>query len=144
MNYPTLIIAGVTLPLRSWLEVQQTYEPAAGNTRRRLADGGLFNMTRWRRWKTTLSGSGWIPAPLLGIDYDQPITIHCVQPMAFRVGESLPSGWSARTDYPEVLLPADEFGQQVRLVLPILTVWAEPPRIVPGSETSWELSAEEV
>lgn len=142
MATPTLIIAGITLPIRARLDYQQTYEPLGGTSRRRLATGAAFSATRWRKWKTTIIGGGWIPAALLGVDYDNAYTIHCVQPIALLPGEVLPVGWAARHDFPEVTV-TDEAGVATRLVYPILTVRSDPPQIVTGADPTWTLTAEE-
>lgn len=143
MSMPKLIIADITLPERSRLDFQQTYEPILGGARRRMANGSLFSMTHWKKWKTTIRGSGWVPAPLLGIDYSSAYFVHCIEPIALRPGEDLPPGWSARTDWPEVILPADAHGVSVRLVLPILRVMSDPPTFSPGMNPTWELICEE-
>lgn len=144
MSSPTLIIAGIALPRESYLDLQQTFEPVdGGNSRRRMGNGALFNSTRWRRWRTSISASGWTPSPLLSINYDMPFEVHCCQPLALLPGESLPPSWQLRTDFVggEVV---HRGGVTTRLVYPILTVMATPPRLIPGASPSWELSCEEV
>lgn len=143
MSTPTLIIAGMHVPIMARLKVQQTFEPLGGSTRRRMGSGALFSMTAWRRWKTTISGSGWIPAPLLGINFDEPYEIHSVAPLAFLLGAPLPPGWSSRLDYPETQFTGPD-DVTVRLIYPILTVKSDPPRLIPGSSPSWELVCEEI
>lgn len=143
MALPTLIIAGITLPLESRLAIQQTLSPLGGSTRQRMQSGALFSMTHWRKWAISLAGSGWVPAPLLSVDYSQPYQIHCIEPMAFRVGEALPPGWSARTDFPEAQFTGAD-GIATRLLYPILTVMSDPPELVPGRDPTWKLNAEEV
>lgn len=146
MGAPTLIINGITLPQRARLDLQQTFERVqGGGESRRLANGGLFTMQRWRRWATTLSGSGWIPAPLLSLPIGEPFAVHSVAPLALRIGEPLPAGWAARTDWPEVAVTG-ELGVTVRLVYPILTVATlDGPRYMTGGDgPSWELNCEEV
>lgn len=143
MSAPTLIIAGITLPVLAHLDFQQTFDPIGGNTKRRMAGGALFSMTNWRRWKTTISGSGWIPAQLLSINFDEPYEVHSIQPVAFAVGAPLPPGWAIRTDFPGTTI-TDEAGIETRLIYPVLTVMSDPPRLVTGSDPTWELSCEEV
>lgn len=146
MGAPTLIINGITLPQRARLELQQTFERVqGGGESRRLAGGGLFTMQRWRKWATTLSGNGWIPAPLLSLPIGEAFTVHSVAPLVLRPGEALPTGWAARVDWPESTV-TDELGVVVRLVYPILTVATlEGPRYVTGDiSPSWELVCEEV
>lgn len=142
MATPALIIAGITLPKECALDLAQSLSPIGGSTRRRMSSGALFSMTRWRRWKMTLSGGGFVPAPLLGINYDQPYEVHCIQPVSFRLGEALPAGWRARSDVPEFQVTGRD-GIVTRLVYPILTVMSDPPEIIPGGNPTWKLDCEE-
>ena len=82
MSAPPLIIAGITLPQRARLDFSQTLEPLGGASARRLANGALFKTLQWQRWRTTISGGGWVPPQLLGIDYGQPYTVECVATVA--------------------------------------------------------------
>lgn len=143
MQSPALIIAGITLPVRSRLDLQQSYEPLAGASLRRLADGALFGMRRWRRWKTTIQCAGWLPHTLLNVNFDSPYEIHCVQPVSLAAHEQLPASWKIRADCPvsEVI---DESCGVIRLVYPILTVRSQPPKFNTGIAPGWELVCEEV
>lgn len=145
MGAPTLIINGQVLPLRARLQYQQTFERVdGGRTSRRLAGGGMFTAERWRKWQTTISAGGWIPPALLGLPIGVPFEVHAVAPLTLRVGESLPAGWIARTDLPEVSV-TDKAGVTLRLVYPILSVITlDGPRYtLGGSSPSWELVCEE-
>lgn len=145
MSAPSLIIAGIELPQRARLDLNQTFEAIGGRSARRMASGALFKMSRWTRWKTTISGAGWVPPQLLGIDYDQPYTVECVEPLALAVGEALPPTWGSRSAPWAEKTITDERGVQVRLFFPILTVMSDPPRLITGgSGPSWELVCEEL
>ena len=145
MSAPSLIIAGIELPQRARLDLTQTFEPIGGRSARRMASGALFRMSHWQRWKTTISGGGWVPPQLLGIDYDQPYTIESVTPLSLAVGEPLPPNWGSRAAPWDEKTVTDERGVQVRLFFPILTVMSDPPRLITGgSGPSWELVCEEV
>jgi hypothetical protein len=145
MSAPSLIIAGIELPQRARLDLSQTFEAIGGRSARRMASGALFKMSHWARWKTTISGAGWVPPQLLGINYDQPYTVECVEPLALAVGESLPPTWGSRAAPWDEKTVTDERGVQVRLFFPILTVMSDPPRLITGgSGPSWELVCEEL
>jgi hypothetical protein len=144
MSAPPLIIAGITLPQRARLDLNQTFEPIGGSSSRRMANGALFKMANWQRWRTTVSCGGWVPPQLLGIDYSQPYTIECVATLALAVGESLPPTWASRVAPWAEKTFTDEDGVAVRLFYPILTVMSDPPRLmIGGSGPSWELVMEE-
>lgn len=144
MAAPPLVIAGIELPLRAILDFSQTFEPLGGRSARRLANGALFRMSQWQRWKTTISGGGWVPPQLLGIDYTQPYTIECVTTLALAVGEALPATWTQRASPWGEKTVTDESGVAVRLFYPVLIVMSDPPRLITGgSGPSWELVCEE-
>lgn len=145
MSAPTLIIAGLELPQESRLEYRQTFELIdAGGTSRRMANGALFTMRRWRKYRTTISGGGWIPAPLLALPLNAPFEVHAVGALALRLGESLPAGWREREDWPAIER-TDRRGVVVRMVFPILTVKAPlgARYVVGGANPQWELVCED-
>jgi len=145
VSAPPLIIAGVTLPQRARLDVNQTYEPVGGNSSRRMASGALFKMSQWLRWRTTISAGGWIPPQLLGINYNASYTIECVMPVALAVGEALPPNWTQRSAPWGEKTITDELGVAVRLIYPKLVVMSDPPRLIYGNGgPSWELVCEEI
>lgn len=145
MSAPPLIIAGIELPQRARLGISQTYEAVGGFSSRRMASGSLFKMSRWQRWRTTISGSGWVPPQLLGIDYSASYVVECVAAVALAVGESLPATWAQRSSPWGEKTITDERNISVRLIYPKLTVMSEPPRLIIGNDgPSWELVCEEV
>lgn len=146
MAAPALIINGIALPQRARLEYRQTFERVnGGRSARRMANGALFTMSHWQRWATTISGGGWIPPALLGLQPGIPFEVHAVAPLSLLPGELLPEGWLYRSDCPELTI-VDSRGVEVRLVYPVLTVATlDGPRyVVGGSKPSWELVCEEV
>ena len=141
----TLIIAGRELSVISWLDFEQRWELVeGGRSATRMASGALHRQSLWERWRTTLSGSGWVPAPLLGIDYEVPFTLASAVPVALNVGDALPAGWSSRPSPWDERVVTDAAGNSVRLVYPVLTVVADPPRLSHGSRNTpgWELVCE--
>lgn len=146
MAAPALIINGIELPQRARLEYKQTFERVdGGREARRMANGALFTMQHWQRWATTISGGGWVPPALLGLPIGLPFEVCAVAPLALLPGESLPDGWSARSDCPELAI-VDRRGVAVRLVYPVLTVATlnGPRYVIGGAQPSWELVCEEV
>lgn len=145
MSAPTLIIAGFEFPQESRLDFQQTFERVdGGSTSRRMGSGSLFTMESWERWTTTISGGGYVPAPLLSIRRGIPFELHSVSPISLQPGEDLPAGWSARTDWPETTFTS-RLGVEIRLIYPVLTVvTALGARLVTGgSKPQWELVCEQ-
>jgi len=145
MAAPPLIIDGIEIPQRARLDFSQTFEAFGGRSARRMASGALFKMGLWQRWKTTISGGGWVPPQLLGIDYSAPYEIECIAPLAFAEGEHMPPTWDQRAAPWGEVSVTDERGVTVRLIYPILTVMSDPPRLIVGNNgPSWELVCEEI
>lgn len=144
MTTPSLKIAGIELSIISWLDFDQSIEPIAGSTVRRMASGAAFKLTHYRKHRISLSASGWLPAPLNAINYDAPFEIELPIPEAFRIGESLPAGWSSRSAPWTEYTTTDQHGASVRMVYPKMTVISDGPRKSNGNAAnpSWELVCE--
>lgn len=137
-----LIIAGRTISVASWLDFDQSVEVISGSILHRMANGAGMPIDGWRKHKITLSGSGWTPAALIGINYSAAIEVTLPTPFAFAVGEPLPAGWTlvSETTGPDVT------GADVRLVLVRLTAFTTGPRLSNNnaSNPGWELVLEEM
>ena len=66
---PDLMIDGVRLPLAAAGVVSQSYEDFGGFGVLRLGLGAAVHQQAWRRVRTTLSASGWVPAGLDALDW---------------------------------------------------------------------------
>lgn len=145
MAIPSLIVAGKSLSIMSRLDCEQRIEPIGGSTTRRLSNGAAFKMSHWAKSRIVLSGSGWFPAALRGIDYTQPFEIELPYPEALAVGEGLPPGFSARGAPWDERSVTDKFGQAVRLVYLKTMVISDGPSSSGGSSGnySWELTLEQ-
>jgi len=143
VSLPSLIIDGIDLPILSWLDYEQTIDPIGGSTTRRMANGAALKLTHWRKWRVSISASGWVPSVLNAIDYDQPFDIELPTPVGLSVGEPLPSGWIARSDFPEHTV-TDKDGNAIRYVYIKMTVIAEPPSQRHGRSNApaWNLTCE--
>lgn len=143
---PSLIINGISLSIVSWLDFNQSVEPISGASVRRMTNGAAFKMAGWQKHRVSLSASGWVPAPLLAIDYNAPFVIELPLPVTLNSGESLPAGWTSRAAPWDEKTKTDQAGVSVRVVYPKMTVIAEPPRMGHGlaGTPSWELVCEEI
>lgn len=79
MSLPSLKIAGVEFSVQTFPAVQ-TYDQIEGATLHRFRDGAALKQQHWRKISTTLSGSGWMSPALAGVDWSQPVEIHCISP----------------------------------------------------------------
>lgn len=144
---PSLKIAGLDISVIAWLDFNQRVTPLAGGSSRRLSNGSLLMMTRWQaKYRVTLSGSGWVPAPLLAIPTRSPFVIELPKAIAWPVGEALPPGWMPRAAPWAEFIHTDPAGQQTRMVYVQMTVATEEGATQEGdgSDASWELTCEEV
>lgn len=79
MAMPTLKIAGVEFAIQSFPATQE-YPPLEGATVHRMLNGAGLKQTHWRKLTTTITGNGWAPAALDGVDWSQPFEISCIKP----------------------------------------------------------------
>ena len=145
MSFPSLKIAGIDLSIVAWLDFDQSIEPIGGSSLRRMANGQAFKSTHWHKHRISLSGSGWVPAPLNAIDYSAPFEIELPHAIGFNAGDPLPTGWTSRAAPWDEKTVTDQTGSTLRLVYPKITVIAEGPRQTNGNggNPSWELVCEE-
>lgn len=143
---PSLKIAGLEVSLIAWLDFDQQIEPIVGSSVRRMANGAAFKLSHWRKFRISLSASGWVPVALNDIDFTAPFEIELPLPIALRAGELLPAGWSARTAPWAEHTVTDQAGVSVRYVYPKLTVVSDGPTQRNGlsASLSWDLVMEQI
>lgn len=77
----TLMIGNIEIPVRSSLEIEQTYEPIGRETILRTTSGlGIKQQVSWNKIRTVISGSGWMPTGLAQLDTSIIQTVACVVP----------------------------------------------------------------
>ena len=65
-------IDGITVPILSVVDFTQSYDDFGSSVIQRMMDGTGKKQTNWTKIKTTLSGRGWVPAGLDGVDFSNP------------------------------------------------------------------------
>ena len=93
MSLPTLKIGGVEISLQTF-PASQSYRLIEGATTHRMMDGTGYKQQHWQKLATTISGDGWAPAPLAGVDWSASVEILCIQPRAIHsatVNATLPA-----------------------------------------------------
>lgn len=68
------MLGGVPIVLHAGAPVLSE-EPIGGETSMRMSDGALVSTTHWERMSGTISGNGWMPPGLHGLDYSQPLEL---------------------------------------------------------------------
>mgnify|MGYP001627645663 FL=1 len=75
MSQPRIMLGGVELVLHSGAPVE-TLEPlGAGSSVLRMSDGAGVKQTHWQKMQGTISGQGWMPPGLVGLDYSLPLEL---------------------------------------------------------------------
>lgn len=168
-----LILGGVIVPLVAGLDLSQTYDQFGGVWTARAMNGAAIRREHWRKLRTQISGSGWIPPGLHALDYSTPLTLSCIAPRMLRSATNslalpaarrsdtgyTPYAWAVMADGSAQATPVAMAsntatatavsGAQAYLFFyfPTLSVYAEPPaeRFDPrGAVAGWDLTAEEV
>ena len=82
MSILNLIIGGIEIPFESSHVINQSYSPLGASNVLRMADGSGFKQTAWfGKTKIETSGTGKLPLPLRGLDYESQIVMECVEPL---------------------------------------------------------------
>lgn len=75
MPIPTLTLGGVPIVPHSGI-ANVSVGKLRGSTRPRMSDGALVQMTHWSgKASVTISGQGFMPPGLDGLDYDNPLEL---------------------------------------------------------------------
>jgi hypothetical protein len=95
-------LGGIAVAAEAVVGFAQSYEPLGGVARLRMMSGAAVQQVHWRRLRTVLSGDGWWPAGLDGLDYDAQLTLACAAPRSIRSASNvivLPAGRRADAGY---------------------------------------------
>lgn len=71
----TLEIGGLVIPVEAAGDIEQTFESIGGSALSRMMDGAAKKQTHWRKLATRISGSGWAPPGLAGLDYSSQLVL---------------------------------------------------------------------
>jgi len=73
-------LGGIMVPFVASQDFSQTFEDIDGKHRRRKMDGTLFTQDQWTKLRTRLTGNGWLPYGLSGLDYATNMVLMCAAP----------------------------------------------------------------
>lgn len=79
MSVPTLKIAGIEISMHEF-PARQTYRDLGGLAFHRMANGAAISQQHWRKLGIGISGDGWAPPALLGVDWSAPVVVSCIAP----------------------------------------------------------------
>lgn len=94
-----IILGGVPLVLHAGAP-EESIDPIGGNSLLRMSDGSAVKQQHWRRSAGVISGSGWMPPGLDGLDYTQPLELRSTK-QRNQVGEG-PTFTLLETPRPDV------------------------------------------
>jgi hypothetical protein len=79
MSQPMIMLGGVPIVLHAGAP-EMSAQPMAGAAIVRMSDGAAVKMTHWSgKASGSISGSGWMPPGLDGLDFDGPLRLHSTQ-----------------------------------------------------------------
>lgn len=78
MAYPKIMLGGIPIVLHAGAP-EQAEEAIGGETLLRMSDGTGIPMTHWQKMAGSISGQGWMPPGLDGLDYSQPLELRTTQ-----------------------------------------------------------------
>lgn len=79
MTHPRIMLGGVPIVLHAGAP-EQSVERLGGEAVVRLSDGDAVKMAHWSKASGSISGDGWMPPGLDGLDYSQPLELRLTQP----------------------------------------------------------------
>lgn len=164
-------LGGVVVPITAAYALRQRLEVVGGRNRVRFANGASLVQSAWSKRRVTLSGDGWAPLGLGGLNYNGTLVLKCGMPEAVRANSNvvaLPAGRRSDSGYEPFARAHLATGDVVTAVTvvgntatctevsgaisysvwyyPQLTGWCEPPATDfdgAGASTAWELAIEE-
>lgn len=74
MAQPTIMLGGVPIVLHAGAP-EESIGAIGGSAVLRMSDGAGVKMQHWQRSAGSISGSGWMPPGLAGLDYSQPLEL---------------------------------------------------------------------
>jgi hypothetical protein len=96
----TLELGGLVIPVQAAGDIEQTFETIGGVASGRMMSGAAWHQVHWRKLKTRISGSGWTPPGLAGLDYDSQLTLKSVASRAIQAaGNVIVIPAARRSDY---------------------------------------------
>lgn len=100
MSLPMVMLGGLPIVLHAGT-VAQSITPLGGPEILRLTSGAGVQQTHWQRSAIALSGSGWMPPGLDGLDYTKPLELRCTKQLSIvSTGRTFQIIGTPRPDFP--------------------------------------------
>lgn len=78
MSQPRIMLGGVAIVLHAGAPVESE-ESIGGDSVQRMSDGTGVIQTYWSKMAGSISGQGWMPPGLDGLDFSQPLELRTTQ-----------------------------------------------------------------
>jgi hypothetical protein len=78
MTHPRITLGGVPIVLHAGAPTE-SIEPIGGYSVLRMSDGAGIKQQHWERMSGSISGEGWMPPGLAGLDYSGPLELRSTQ-----------------------------------------------------------------
>lgn len=99
MSRPRIMLGGVPIVLHAGAP-EESIGPIGGSTVLRMSGGAAVKMQHWTKSAGSISGTGWMPPGLAGLDFSQPLELRSTKTMS-HVGAG-PSFTLLNTPRPDV------------------------------------------
>lgn len=74
----SLKIGSLEIPYQSGFDIRQSYEDIGAKTLLRTKNGSAILQSRWQKLSSQISGSGWLPDGMDGLDTTVSIAVSCI------------------------------------------------------------------
>lgn len=81
MSPPRIMLGGVPIVLHAGAP-EESISPIGGSTVLRMSDGAGVKVQHWRKSAGTISGNGWMPPGLAGLDFSQPLELRSTKTLS--------------------------------------------------------------
>lgn len=165
MPIPRIMLGGVPIVLHAGAP-EESVGPIGGSTVLRMSDGAGVKMQHWQKSAGSISGSGWMPPGLAGLDYSPPLELrstkvinhvgagpefalqHTPRPdMAPWAQALIGDRWvrvpCSYADGVVTIPPVPGATLYQACYMPVFSVFAEAPAETQGTEHGWSLNWEE-
>lgn len=78
MTHPRIVLGGVPIVPHAGAPTE-SIEPIGGYSVLRMSDGTGLKQQHWERMSGSISGEGWMPPGLAGLDYSGPLELRSTQ-----------------------------------------------------------------
>jgi len=98
----SLKIGSITIPDEAAFDLRQTLDPIDAKTLLRTKNGSGILQSRYQKLQSSISGSGWLPDGLDGLDLTAALAVSCIEALSITgatTSISIPRAFRTDTDF---------------------------------------------